>query len=119
MKIRAKISFAGDLTLAQGAVSECSDETLAGSLIKAGFAEEAKDGTVTPAPGDKLPKAEIIERLKTLEVEYSKSATRDVLLGLLADAESEPPIEEPSGDGSTPAEEPTGDGSNPAEEPTT
>jgi hypothetical protein len=94
MKIRAKVSFAGDLTLAQGTVSECDDTALAQSLIDAGFAEEVKDGTMTPAPGDKLSKAEIIKRLDALEVEYSKSASKDVLLELLAEAESDTPDEE-------------------------
>jgi hypothetical protein len=91
------------LTLAQGAVYDCADIGHAKQLIAAGFAEEVKDGTVTPAPGDKLSKAEIMKRLDTLEVEYDKRANKDELMDLLAAAESDTTGEEPST---------TGDGTN-------
>jgi hypothetical protein len=100
MKIRALISFAGDLTLAKGAVYDYANTEHAESLIAAGFAEEVKDGAVTPAPGDKPSKVEIMKRLDVLDVKYDKRATRDTLLKLLASAES---------DGTEPEDEP-GDG---------
>jgi hypothetical protein len=87
MKIKALVSFAGDVTLAQGAVCDCANETLASQLIKAGFAEEVKDAP-TDSGEDDLTKAQIKEKLNALGVPYDDRANKAALLAILADAEA-------------------------------
>lgn len=52
MKIRAKISFCGVLSMGLGEVTECNDKNLLSDLLRAGYIEEVKD-----EPKEEKPKA--------------------------------------------------------------
>lgn len=52
MKIRAKISFCGVLSMGLGEVRECNDKAVLDDLLRAGYVEEVKD-----APAEEKPKA--------------------------------------------------------------
>ena len=52
MKIRAKTSFCGALTMAIGEVRECSDKSLLADLFRAGYIEPVGD---TAAPAEPVP----------------------------------------------------------------
>lgn len=43
MKIKAKTSFCGVLTMTKGETRECSNETVLRDLLKAGYIEEVKE----------------------------------------------------------------------------
>ena len=55
MKIKAKVSFSGIISMARGSVRECDDEFVLANLLRAGYVEEVKEGPEVEAP--KQPKA--------------------------------------------------------------
>ena len=54
MKIKAKVSFCGVLSMGVGEVRECTDKELLADLLRAGYVEEVKD---EPAEEPKKPAA--------------------------------------------------------------
>lgn len=52
MKIKAKTSFCGILSMAKGEVRECSNQAVLTDLLKAGYVEEVKEN-----PAEKKIKA--------------------------------------------------------------
>ena len=43
MKIKAKISFCGKLSMGMGEVRDCDDEAVVADLLRAGYVEEVAD----------------------------------------------------------------------------
>lgn len=46
MKIKAKVSFCGVLSMGAGEIRECTDKEILTDLLRAGYVEEVKDEPV-------------------------------------------------------------------------
>lgn len=56
MKIKAKVSFSGAITMSRGSVCECNDPYVVADLLRAGYVEEVKERP-GPDPEPEEPKA--------------------------------------------------------------
>lgn len=55
MKIKAKVSFSGAITMSRGSVCECNDPYVVADLLRAGYVEEVKE---RPGPDPEPERAE-------------------------------------------------------------
>lgn len=58
MEYRAKVSFSGIISMAEGQVAGIADPAIAKDLLKAGYIEEVKPATKSKATSNKRKKAE-------------------------------------------------------------
>ena len=60
MKVKAKVSFSGIISMGKGQVKDIADEAIIKDLLKAGYVEEVKD----PAKEEQEPKTKAKKAVK-------------------------------------------------------